>query len=237
MVLAVCRDSAHEDYLHAVSKNWITFASVNAGTVESFPFPYGAFPTTVALDRRGCVRAYWQGHREPGAVEGMLRRLLAERAGDPVAPTTSPRQARLGDDSARVVSVTLELPTEELAAGELLEGKVVFDVAPGWHVVASGEGALPLVVAPEAGEELGALSTLPPPGHLVQFTGVERTVYDERFEIPLWGLVNGLGPHGGSAELRVLLTFQACDSTCCLLPANMTLSGELWLSGTEDSAP
>ncbi|MFN8178190.1 MAG: TlpA disulfide reductase family protein [bacterium] len=80
VVLAVCRDSKRDDFEKAVRKSWIRFATVDAGDAGGFPFPIGAFPTSVVLDRRGRVRAFWQGWRPPEAGEELVRRLLAEPA-------------------------------------------------------------------------------------------------------------------------------------------------------------
>jgi thiol-disulfide isomerase/thioredoxin len=80
VVLAVCRNSKRDDFEKAVRKSWIRFATVDAGDAGDFPFPVGAFPTSVVLDREGRVRAFWQGWRPPEAGEELVRRLLAEPA-------------------------------------------------------------------------------------------------------------------------------------------------------------
>jgi hypothetical protein len=216
--------------VQAAAKEWITFARIDAAEDNPFPFPYGAFPTTVVLDRRGRVRAYWQGHRGAEAIEELLRRLLAEKGGEPVTPSVLPRGEDVRQsDSQDVVTAKLELPVETFSAGELFEGKIVLDVTPGWHVIAQGGGALPLEVTAEAGAELRSVLTLCPPGREVRFGGVERAVHSGRIEVPLWGLV-AEDVSGGPAELQVVVTYQACDSTRCLLPANIVLSGALWLA-------
>jgi peroxiredoxin len=79
VVLAVCRNSKPEEFARSVRKDWITFAAADAGDAGGFPFPLGAFPSTVVLDRSGRVRSFWQGWREPAAVERLVRRLLEER--------------------------------------------------------------------------------------------------------------------------------------------------------------
>jgi thiol-disulfide isomerase/thioredoxin len=78
VVLAVCRGSKRRDFDAAVDKAWITFPAVDASGARGFPFPVGAFPTSVVLDRRGRVRAFWQGWRRGEAVEELVRRLLEE---------------------------------------------------------------------------------------------------------------------------------------------------------------
>ena len=98
----------------------------------------------------------------------------------------------------------MELPGERFAAGELFEVRIVLDVAPGWHVVAAGEGALPLAVAAEAGAELQSVLTLCPPGRAARLAGVEWAVHSGRVEVPLWGLV-AEDVADGSAELQVVV--------------------------------
>ncbi len=234
-VLAICRDSRREDFVQAAAKEWITFARIDAAKVDHFPFPYGAFPTTVVLDRQGRVRAYWQGHRGAEAVENLLRRLLAEKGGEPFVPSIPLRGEDVRQNgSQEVVTARLELPDENFSAGELFEGRIVLDVAPGWHVIAQGEGALPLEVAAEGGAELSSVLTLCPPGREVRLAGVERAVHSGRIEVPLWGVV-AEDVSGGPAELQVVVTYQACDSTRCLLPVNIVLSGALWVADSERS--
>ena len=80
LVLAVCRNSKREDFARAIHKDWITFAAADASGDARFPFPIGAFPSTVVLDRAGRVRSFWQGWREPKAVEELVRVLLEEPA-------------------------------------------------------------------------------------------------------------------------------------------------------------
>jgi hypothetical protein len=184
------------------------------------------------LDRSGRVRAYWQGRRTPEAVENLLRRLLAEDVGEPVAPSALVAGGGAQGDSERVVSATLELPAESCAAGELFEGRVVLDVAPGWHIVAQGPDTIPLEVAAESGEALRSLLTHCPPGRGVRLAGGERTVHSGRVEVPLWGLV-AADVATGPVAVQVVVTYQACDSTCCLLPANIVLSGQLWVTDSE----
>jgi thiol-disulfide isomerase/thioredoxin len=234
-VLAICRDSRHKDFVQAAAKEWITFTTIDAGEDDAFPFPYGAFPTTVVLDRRGRVRAYWQGHREAAAIEGLLRSLLAENGGEPVAlANLAEEEGVRRSESEPVVSALLELPAETFTAGELFEGRIVLDVAPGWHVIAQGEGALPLEVAAEPSAELPAVLALCPAGQAVRFAGVARAVHSGRIEVPLWGLVAD-DATAGPAELQVVVSYQACDSTRCLLPVNIVLSGELWVADAKRS--
>ncbi len=78
LVLAVCRNSEPEEFARAVHKDWISFAAVDASDDGDFPFPIGAFPSTVMLDRAGRVRSFWQGWREPKHVEALVKRLLDE---------------------------------------------------------------------------------------------------------------------------------------------------------------
>lgn len=78
VVLGVCRESERRDFEQAVRKDWVTFPVVDANDARDFPFPVGAFPTSVVLDAQGRVRAFWQGWRPPAAVEEVLTRLVAE---------------------------------------------------------------------------------------------------------------------------------------------------------------
>jgi thiol-disulfide isomerase/thioredoxin len=79
-LLAVCRGSKPEDFTRAVRKDWISFATSDASDDKNFPFPIGAFPTTVLLDREGRVRSFWEGWREPKDVDEIVGQLLAEVA-------------------------------------------------------------------------------------------------------------------------------------------------------------
>lgn len=80
LVLGVCRESERAEFEQAVRKDWVTFPVVDANRDGRFPFPVGAFPTSVVLDREGRVRASWQGWRAPEAVDEVLLRLLEEPA-------------------------------------------------------------------------------------------------------------------------------------------------------------
>ena len=83
VLLGVCRNSKRADFEQAVRKDWVTFAVVDASDQRSFPFPVGAFPTCVILDRDGRVRAFWQGWRRPEAVDALVRRLVDEPPAGP----------------------------------------------------------------------------------------------------------------------------------------------------------
>ncbi len=78
VVLAVCRESKREDFEQAVRKDWRTFPVIDANDARDFPFPLGAFPTSVVLDAQGRVRAFWQGWRPPEDVDAVLARLVDE---------------------------------------------------------------------------------------------------------------------------------------------------------------
>ena len=80
VVLGVCRNSKRADFERAVRKDWVTFPVVDASGQRHFPFPFGAFPTSVVLDRDGRVRAFWQGWLRPDAVDELVQRLVDEPA-------------------------------------------------------------------------------------------------------------------------------------------------------------
>jgi hypothetical protein len=173
-----------------------------------------------------------------------LRALLSETNGDPVPPGAPATFAAAPRSSADVVSATLALPRDGLAPGQFFEGGVVLDVAPGWFVIAGdpaaagapNEAGLELRAAPSPG--LAALEIARVPPRRVDLAGIAREVYTDRLELPLWGVVADTTDAGRLVSLAVEAIFQACDSTSCLQPANIRLTGELWIAepGTEPGA-
>jgi thiol-disulfide isomerase/thioredoxin len=235
-VLAVCRNSTPEGFRQAAEKDWIGFATVDASREEPFPFPYAAFPTSVVLDRAGRVRAYWRGHRSPEAVEGLLRRLLAEPApaGDivPAPPAVVPADGGMRlRGSAEVVRATLEFPRRVVSAGGLFEADVVLDVEPGWHLNAQTDpGLVPLTVRLGDGVEgVRTFHQLRPPTRTVLVVGEQLEVHDGRIRVPVWGIVASDWPPGLSLPLEIVATVQACDATVCLAPAEIAVVRNLWV--------
>jgi hypothetical protein len=55
---------------------------------------------------------------------------------------------------------------------------------------------------------------------------MSREVYSGRVEFPLWGVIGQDAPDR-PIEVRLAATVQACDSSKCLLPAEIVLSGEV----------
>jgi len=227
-VLAVCRNSTREGFEAAARKTWLSFPVVDASGLESFAIPYGAFPTSLVLDRAGRVRAYWQGHRPLAAVERLLRSLLAESAPEPeFGPHLAPVAVRPAlDSSAAVVTGELRLPRHGVAPGEVFQGRFVLDLDPGWHVNADArDDTLPLELA-LAGDGLVAIDWLRPRTEKLTLAGGAREVYSGRVEFPLWGVVAD-DASASSIEVRLAATVQACDSTQCLLPTEIFVSGEV----------
>ncbi len=232
-VLAVCRNSTREGFESAVRKDWLDFRVVDANEAEMFPFPYSAFPTSVVLDRAGRVRAYWMGHRSIDAVEELLRSLMAEdpspdrppdSVGDRLAnPLAGPKSSR------SVVSAVLELPRVAIAPGEMVDGRIVLDVDPGWHLVASGEaGSIPLTVRFETARP-AIFDHLRPAPRDRELAGGVRSVYSGRVEIPIWGVIPADAPPFAPFAVGITTRVQACDDRSCLLPVDIRLEGEVWI--------
>ncbi len=238
-VLAVCRNSTREGFEAAARKPWLTFPVVDASEVEDFPIPYGAFPTSMVIDRAGRVRAYWQGHRPLDAVETLLKSLLAE----PPPPRGTEVDARpLAAEVVRpatptsdaVVAAELRLPRYGVTPGEVFEGRLVLDLDPGWHINADPyEGSIPLDLALAGGEGMVTVDWLRPLTEELNLAGRAREVYSGRVELPLWGVVAEDAPVR-PIEVRLAATVQACDSTKCLLPAEIVLSGEVPVAAREE---
>jgi hypothetical protein len=213
---------------------------VDASEVDEFPIPYGAFPTSVVLDRAGRVRAYWQGHRPTAAVESLLATLLAESAAPPPGPLLplAFRPARpVLETSAAVVRAELHLPREAVPAGEIFEGQVVLQLDPGWHVAAGrAQDAIPLELALDGGDGIVAIDWLRPRSETLTLAGAARDVYSGRVEFPVWGVV-GPDARGRSIPVRLAATVQACDSTKCLLPAEIVLTGEVPVVARVEEGP
>jgi thiol-disulfide isomerase/thioredoxin len=245
-LLAVCRNSTRSGFEAAVRKDWLTFPAIDATRDSDFPFPFGAFPTSVVLDRAGRVRAYWQGHRSLAAVETLLRDLLAEpprpRGLEP-GGDGSPRPASVADStlspraSDSVVRASLELPREEAPPGELVEGRLVLDVDPGWHLVGPEDPDLashPLEIRIETSSPRAVFDHLRPLPRERELAGLTRSVYSGRVEFPLWGFVPADVPPGRPLALAVRTTLQACNETSCLLPAEILLSGNVRVADRSD---
>jgi len=230
-VLAVCRNSSPAAFEAAARKPWLTFPIADASGIEDFSIPYGAFPTSLVLDRAGRVRAYWQGHRPLDAVDTLLQKLLAEPVPARLpAPGARSIAGLLGPGPPRsdtVMTSELLLPRREVVPGEVFEGRLVLDLDPGWHInVDSRYDSIPLELALEGGEGLVTIDWLRPLAAELTVGGASRAVYTGRVELPLWGMVGADAP-GRPIPVRLAATIQACDSTKCLLPAEIVLSGEV----------
>jgi thiol-disulfide isomerase/thioredoxin len=241
-ILAVCRNSTREGFEAAAEKDWLSFPFVDASESDGFPIPYGAFPTSVVLDRAGRVRAYWQGHRRPAAVEQLLRRLLAERPPDgrtaePAIPVAASVESPALETSAAVVQAELYLPRAGVPPGEVFEGRIVLHLDPGWHVTAGrADDAVALDLAIAWGDGIVALDWLRPRAETLTLAGAARDVYSGRVELPVWGVVEDDAP-GSPIGVRLAATLQACDSTKCLLPAEIVLTGEVPVALRAEEGP
>jgi thiol-disulfide isomerase/thioredoxin len=239
-VLAVCRNSTREGFEAAALKAWLSFPLVDASHTDGFPIPYAAFPTSVVLDRTGRVRAYWQGHRDAAAVESLLRKLLAESGPSEesdVPPLASTAARPIFPTSAAVVAAELRLPREAVPAGEVFEGQLVLHLDPGWYVAAgTAENAVPLDLALDGGDGIVAIDWLRPLPERLTIAGAARDVYSGRVELPLWGVVGEDAP-GHPIAVRLAATLQACDSTKCLLPAEIVLMGEIPVLARAEEGP
>ena len=236
-VLAVGRNSKRAGFVAAVEKEWRTFPVVDASGQSDFPFPYAAFPTSVILDRAGRVRAYWTGHRPLDGVEGVLRHLLAERPEASVstspAPPAGAERPRLSapppPSSGSVVTASLVLPRAAVAPGGLARGIVVFEIDPGWHLLAAADGAaVPFELRVES-PPAAPFEHLAPHPRERELAGHPVSVYSGKVEIPIWGVIPVGAPLGHSLELTVTATLQACDAASCLLPVLVRLDGEVWV--------
>jgi len=240
-VLAVCRNSPRKDFVAAVDKDWMDFAVVDASDQPGFPFPYEAFPTTALIDRQGRIRAYWQGHRTPEAIEVALRRLLAEDGpADTLPPAESEGEAVAGEalaTSGSVLHARLDLVRDALPPGGYFEGTVTLDVDPGWFLSADRrEGAVPLRIRFGDSQAFRVLDCrLPVPVSVETATGA-RAGHRGRLELPLWGLLAEDVAPGGPVELQVVATVQACDDSQCLAPSDLVLDRRLWVTDP-DSEP
>lgn len=234
-ILAVCRNSDRDSFVAAAHKDWIHFPTIDANDQSDFPFPYRAFPTSVLIDRWGRIRAYWQGHRTPDAMEGALRRLLAEAGPDssqsiPTAGAGTEEGQSMAA-SADVLRARVDLVRDSLPAGGYFEGTVTLDVDPGWFLNADHqEGAVPLKIRFGDSPAFRVLDCrLPVPVPVETSTGA-RAGHQGRLEMPLWGLLAVDLPRGRPVDLKVVATVQACDDTQCLAPSDVVLACRLWVS-------
>jgi thiol-disulfide isomerase/thioredoxin len=231
-VLALCRNSAPEDFAAAIDKDWIHFAAVDAGDDAAFPFPYRAFPTSVLIDRAGRIRGYWQGHRGADAMEEAVRYLLAEPGGEdsPYAEAaTADNEAPLST-SANVLRAKLQLESDALAPGGFFEGVVTLDVDPGWFLSADRQdGAVPLKIRFGRSEAFRVLDCQLPVAVPVETSTGARPGHAGRLEMPLWGILAPDVPPGRVVDLEIVATVQACDRTQCLAPADVVMAEKLWV--------
>jgi thiol-disulfide isomerase/thioredoxin len=232
-ILGVCRNSTRPGFEAASRKKWITFAMIDASRDSSFPFPYGAFPTSIVIDRAGRVRAFWQGHRSRDSVEGLLTRLLEEELPEREAELAAGAFGERAEHSQllaseAVLAASLEIASEDVGPGALVEGKIVLDLLPGWHLCAEkSPGSIPLEVRLDLSPELAHLDYSLPRARRLILLGAEREVYSGRVVLPLWGVVRREAREGSRARISVTATAQACNATSCLAPSEIRLSREL----------
>ncbi len=106
----------------------------------------------------------------------------------------------------------------------------MLDLDPGWHIAAGQQAdALPMEVRLDGGDGITAIDYLRPRTRRLTLAGASREVYSGRVEFPLWGVVGKNAPER-PIEIRLEATVQACDSSKCLLPADIVLSGEVAVS-------
>jgi 3-polyprenyl-4-hydroxybenzoate decarboxylase len=66
--------------------------------------------------------------------------------------------------------------------------------------------------------------------------GAARDVHSGRVELPVWGVV-GEDAQESPIQVRLAATVQACDSTQCLLPAEIVLTGEVPVALRAEEGP
>ncbi|GJM43584.1 MAG: hypothetical protein DHS20C21_04260 [Gemmatimonadota bacterium] len=249
-VLAVCRNSTREGFQAASSKDWIDFPLVDANDDEDFPFPYHAFPTSVLLDREGRIRAYWQGHRSPPAVEDAVRHLLGEAwdetrpapvptpTGADVARIAVPAEVLSERTSQSVLRATLVLPREPVPAGGYFQGMITLDVDPGWHLSADpGEGFVPLELRFDSEDGFQALGHQLPHALPVDTALGPQDGHAGVLQLPVWGMLDSHLTEGESVPLTIVATVQACDRTKCLPPAEVVMASRVWVGAPNEAVP
>lgn len=178
------------------------------------------YPGTFVLDERGIVirKRFHESYRERDTGSGLLARALGRL--EPVA-------AREGTHRDEAVRVRAWLDSPTYAFFQRVHLNVEVSVAPGFHVyghpVPAGFVPLSVEVAPIEDVEIGAVEW--PAPHPFTVDGL-----DEAFQVHE-GTIRGsvpltfaAPPGAGDHVIRVVVCYQACSDSACLVPASVALN-------------
>lgn len=145
------------------------------------------------------------------------------QAGDTTGPGTVKKEEK--------VKAEAHLSLNKLAAGRECQILIRLKVQEGWHINANptrpkGLPATEVLFKGKQGTKLTDVKY--PPGHLISLQGFDEkvSVYDGQVDI-FGKLIVPAEAAGQVEDMEIVIHYQACDNTECLIPTSIKLSGRL----------
>jgi AhpC/TSA family/Disulphide bond corrector protein DsbC len=177
------------------------------------------YPGFFVVDRNGLITAkrFHESYRVRDTGGSVLGQLLGASAEPPAAATTA---------KAEAVRVRVWLDSPTYAWFQQMRLTVELDIEAGFHIYGPEAGAayvpVSLRIEPVAGLEVGEVTW--PGSRALIVEGLNETVpaYEGtiRASVPLTFTA---APGAGDQVVRVDVSFQACNSSACLLPSSARL--------------
>ena len=166
--------------------------------------------------------------RSPASASTLVRSLADYYA--EVGPTVAARPERRAPATVQKGPVTASLTTSPPAADGAEEVQVVVQIQPGWHINSHEpvqDYLIPTSVS-VSGPGITAGEASYPPGELVTvgFSQESVSVYEGEVTLRV-PFQRTKTPDEKRVRVTVRLSYQPCDDTTCLAPAEMALSAEL----------
>ena len=181
----------------------------------------------------------------PGGYTSMVRAAQSYLASEDQPPRSGPASAREqklapielarlplqprggGSVPEQVVVVRVEPLTAEVVSGGGLRAQVHLAIADSWHINANpptSDWLIPTTVTMNADVPVTLDEIIYPSGQLLFFSAFEETlaVYDGQVTLTAELAVADRATAGQNGVVRFLVTFQACDDSRCLPPAEIT---------------
>jgi uncharacterized protein YyaL (SSP411 family) len=143
-----------------------------------------------------------------------------------------------GSLSESILSVSAALADSTPAPGDVVSASVFLEIVDGWHVnanPAASEWLIPTSVTVGADIPVALSQVHYPPGESLYLAGLEETlsVYSGLVVLKVDLVVDPKAQVGTSGEVRLLVTYQACDDERCLAPAEGVAVVDLTVGGRE----
>ena len=173
-------------------------------------------PGTFVLNTDGTVRSkrFYPSYRERDTGIGVLEHLLGVEAADRVG---------VNEQTSSGVMVRASLDKDSYAWGQRIWLTVELDIPDGLHVYArpTPEGYYPLNIALEAIERVEPGLAQFPESRPFRVAGLDESFHVFEGRVRVHMPVTFMLVDGGTIDLVVNVSFQACSETECLMPESV----------------